>query len=841
MAFDLTGRLTLIDQMSSPLKNASKALSNLGNATGRPRDEMGRFVSTGRKASAWGGGFSTSMGGVISTLARVAAAVGVTKLAMDSIKTAMSFDQQMANIASLGPEAKAARSDLHDLAIEMGMKTKYSALEAADSIENLVRAGRSVDQILGGDLEAAMSLAAADGMDLADAAMIMADTLNTFSREGLTGAQVADILAGASAAASTDVSGLRQGLSQVGSVASAVGMSLEDTTTALGLMANAGIKGSDAGTSLKSMLNRLQPKTKEQTKLMKQLGLMTEDGANKFYDSNGQLKSLADISGLLQDSMAGLTDQQRAMAMETMFGTDALRASNVLYAAGTEGVEDFQDAMSRTTALQMAADKMDSASGAADILKGILSTLQIVVGEALLPVIKDFCTWAAKVATKIVEWFQSAEGQEVLSNLTDTVYAVIDAVASFCTWLGDQLSPLFEEVKTDAQNVIDTMSAWFASEDGQAWFDGLKSAVEGFITAITNVYTFISDNWSWIGPIVEGIVAALVGFKIVMAAINIVLAVTSALSSPLTLIVLAIAAIIGVIIALWLNWDQVAAWLQESWDAISAYCTEVWDAVATYFTNLWTSITTALTTAWDAVVAYLTGLWDSISTGVSTAWEAITTAITGAWDAIVLFFSGIDLAATGEAIFTTIGTGFTTAWTTITDWFGGLWDDITGAFDDLSLSDIGGNIINGLWEGLKSAWGSVTDWFASLTDFIPNWVKDALGIHSPSRVMRVLGKYTMEGFALGLGDEQDNVEANAVDIANTPVQAVSATTRSLADEAPTVTAGTTTSGTTDTRPVLQIMGDIILQNVNGDMRAAAQEFLEIVADMIETDGDLVAA
>jgi TP901 family phage tail tape measure protein len=827
--------------MSAPLKNASKALSNLSSSASAPRNELGQFVAQGKKASAWGGEFSGSMGGVITTLARVAAAVGVTKLALDSIKTAMSFDQQMANIASLGPEAKAARDDLHDLAIEMGMKTKYSALEAAESIENLVRAGRSVDQILGGDLEAAMSLAAADGMDLADAAMIMADTLNTFSREGLTGAQVADILAGASAAASTDVSGLRQGLAAVGSVAASVGLSLDDTTTALGLMANAGIKGSDAGTSLKTMLMRLQPTSKAASKMMKELGIITKDGANKFYDSNGQLKSMADISGILQDSMAGLTDQQRAVAMETMFGADAVRAANVLFAAGTEGVEDFQDAMSRTTALQMAADKMDSASGAAEILKGIMSTLQIVIGEALLPVIKDFCTWAANVATKIVEWFQSAEGQDVLSDLTDTVYAVIDAVASFCTWLGDQLSPLFNEVKTDAQNVIDTMTDWFASEDGQAWFDGLKSAVEGFIDAITTVYTFISDNWSLIGPIVYGIVGALVAFKVVMAAINIVLAVTAALTSPITLIVLAIAAIIAVIILLWQNWDQVAAWLQESWDAVAAYCTEVWDAVATYFTDLWASITTALTTAWDAVVAYLTGLWDSISTGVTAAWTAITTAITGAWDAIVLFFSGIDLAATGEAIFGTIGTGFTTAWTSITEWFGGLWGDITGAFDGLSLSDIGGNIIDGLWDGLKSAWSGVTEWFASLTDFIPNWVKDALGIHSPSRVMRVLGKYTMEGFALGLGDEQDNVESNAVAIANTPAQAVSATTRSLEDEAPTVAAGASTNGTADTRPVLQFMGDIILQNTNGDMRAAAQEFLEIVAEMIETDGDLVAA
>ena len=809
MAFELVGKLLLIDQMTAPLRKATGAVGSLGSTT------------------------TSAMGGAISALKKVAVAVGVTKVAADTLNKAMDFESAVAGFAAISPEAKAAKDELASFSKQASMGTKFSAIEAADGIGELIRAGRSVSDVMSGDLKAAMAMAAADDMSLADACTIVSDTMNTFSRDGLTAANVADILAGASAASSTDIASLKMGLTAVGSVASSVGLTFRDTTTALGLMSNAGIKGSDAGTSLKTMLMNLQPTTKKQINMFKRLGIMTADGANKFYDSKGQLKDLTEISGILSNSMKDLTDQQRAVAMETMFGSDAIRAANVLYANGVEGVNGFYDAMSQTTALQMAADKLDSASGAADILKGILTTLQIEIGEAFLPVIRDFCKWAADAATKIVAWFESAEGQEVLKTLTQTIYGVIDAVKSFCAWLGEQLSPLFQAIQTDIQNVIDTLAAWWDDQDGQAWFDALRSGAESVIEKVTEIYTYFSDNWTTIAPIVMGIAGAIWAFNAATTVLGIVTAVQAAgglaaaataawgfaaalLANPATWIALAIGLLIAAVVALWLNWDKVSAWLQASWDAIKAKAEEIWNGIAETFT----------------------GVWETIMGGVTAAWETITGLITGAWNGVATFLSGIDITEIGSAIFNTLGAGIVAAWGFITGGLPGLWGQVTGFFEGISLQNIGTNIIDGLWQGLKSTWASVTKWFDDMVNSIPQWVRDALGIHSPSRVMMELGEYTMQGYAIGMEKQQGDIEASTVRLAETPLQAVSPIARELENDTPTAgVTGATTQGAS--RQYVFQFGDIVLNGISGDLEGAADEFMEIIAARLQGEGGLV--
>lgn len=329
--------------------------------------------------------------------AAIAVGTGITAVFAASVTTAANFEQKMKDIESVSGATGLEMEQLGELAKEMGQKTAFSASEAAMGIEELIKAGLTVEQVIGGGLEGALNLAIAGGLELAEAAEIASTALNAFKDDNLTVAQSANILAGAANASATDVGELKYGLSAVSAVAAGMGMTFQDTSTALAVFAQNGLKGSDAGTSLKTMLMNLQPATEAQTDLFFELGLMTEDGTNKFYDQEGSMKSLAEISGLLHESMKGLTDQQRATTLEIMFGSDAVRAGNILYREGAEGVNKMWDAMSKVTAAEVAATKMQSLNGAFIELKSTLETLGIELGSEFLPVLTQITRTATGV------------------------------------------------------------------------------------------------------------------------------------------------------------------------------------------------------------------------------------------------------------------------------------------------------------------------------------------------------------------------------------------------------------------------------------------------------------
>ncbi|EAD1067830.1 phage tail tape measure protein, partial [Listeria monocytogenes] len=284
-------------------------------------------------------------------------------------KKAADFEQQMSNTLSvMSPgEVNQYKDALRELAIQQGADTKYSALEAAQAQEELLKAGLSVKDVINGGLSGALSLATAGELDLASAAEIAATVLNAFKDDNLSVADAANILAGAANASATGVEEMKLSLQQVSAVASGVGLSFDDTSTMLAVFAQNGLKGSDAGTSLKTMLQRLHPTTKAAWEQFDALGLsivdnetamkvLQENGVkplsndtdklmgqiqdlakslagpkasaskvNKefeeltvatgavhsaFYDTNGELKSAEEISGLLQSSLKDLNSEQ---------------------------------------------------------------------------------------------------------------------------------------------------------------------------------------------------------------------------------------------------------------------------------------------------------------------------------------------------------------------------------------------------------------------------------------------------------------------------------------------------------------------------------------------------
>ncbi|GIP13986.1 hypothetical protein J1TS5_61560 [Paenibacillus macerans] len=364
MAIDIVANLRLLDGVTRPLRKA-----------------MSSFAKFGVAAT----GMSVAVGGVA--------------LAADSVKKAMNFEAQMSSIKALTGATDKQMQQVQALALEQGAATKYSAMEAAQAIEELLKAGMTTAQVQGGGLNAALNLATAGGLELAEAAETMATSMNAFKKDGLSASQTADILAGTANAAATDIRNIGYAIASAGGVADMAGVSFRDLNAAIGLMSNDGLKsGSDAGTSFKSFLMFLQPQTKKATELFKKLGIGVGK-ANKFFE-NGKIRSLDEIAEVLREATKGMTDQDRTATFLDAFGTDAVKAATTLYKAGAKGVKKFYSEMSTTTALKVAEEKMNNAAGAVEQFQGAIETLQISALLPTMPILKDFANAAAEFVGK---------------------------------------------------------------------------------------------------------------------------------------------------------------------------------------------------------------------------------------------------------------------------------------------------------------------------------------------------------------------------------------------------------------------------------------------------------
>lgn len=358
-----------------------------------------------------------------------------------AVKSAADFEAGLSAIKAVSGATAEEMSKVRDAALRIGKDTSFSASEAAAAFEELIKAGVSVEDALGGAADATVNLAAAGGIALPDAATIAANALNAFNLEATDMVKVADLIAGAANASAIDVGEFGQSLQQSAAVANLAGLDFDDLAVAIAAMGNAGIKGSDAGTSLKTMLQNLQPQTDKQKEKFKELNLVTQDTTkaqqfltnkgfkntgktldeiipsfeeyldvqgyaaagskknsdeakrlatslttttNAFYDANGSVKSFADISQVLQDALKGQTDQQKQANLEVLFGSDAIRAAAIAADNGAKGINDLALAMGKVSAADTARTRLDNFKGAIEGLKGSAETLAITIGTPLL-------------------------------------------------------------------------------------------------------------------------------------------------------------------------------------------------------------------------------------------------------------------------------------------------------------------------------------------------------------------------------------------------------------------------------------------------------------------------
>ena len=409
-----------------------------------------------------------------------------------TIGKAAEFEAEMSAIKAVTGASADDMEALSAVALQLGKDTAFSALESAQGIEELVKGGVSVADIMGGAAAAALNLAASAGASVADSAALAANAMAEFNLTGEQTAHVADMVAGFANATTGSMEDFKFALSSVGAVANLAGQSFDDTAVAIGLMGKAGILGSDAGTSLKTMLINLSPATNSARDAFKELGLLTidtkaamegmtmqleargapglkkladaaKDGTisgkelytalkdlgyqvtqgtdnfdelaikmgyanNKFIDAEGNYRSLRDIAQALKEGIEGMGEAQATMALKTAFGTDAVRAAALMAQAGAEGFDDMAEAMGHISAADVAATRLDNLAGKTQALSGSVETAAIIFGTAFLPVLSQLVDEATTFLNTVVIPWAEEHGPEMAAQASAVAAGFLDMV-----------------------------------------------------------------------------------------------------------------------------------------------------------------------------------------------------------------------------------------------------------------------------------------------------------------------------------------------------------------------------------------------------------------------------
>ncbi len=403
------------------------------------KDEASKELSKIAGPSGLGGLEKALLGVGVAAAGAVVTGLGV------AITKAMEFEKQMSSIKAVTGATAEEMQSMSKTALQLGKDTSFSALEAAQGIEELAKGGVSATDIMDGAAKAALNLAAAGGVPVAEAAALAANAMSLFNIEGKDMASVVDQIAGFANATTGSVSDMKFALAAVGGVAVTAGQDFDQVATALGVMGKAGKLGSDAGTSLKAMMLNLIPTTEKQSEAMRDLGLMTNEVGNNFLNADGSFKDLRDISEELHTATKDLTEGQKLLNLEMMFGSDGMIAATLLAEKGAEGFDEMAEAMGKVSAEAVAAERLNNLAGVLEQIGGSVETAAIQLGTAFLPVLKE----AAEALLGFVN-------DSVIPFVEENAPAWEEAIASMSAALKDMAEDPLPKVRDLLKDMVAT-------------------------------------------------------------------------------------------------------------------------------------------------------------------------------------------------------------------------------------------------------------------------------------------------------------------------------------------------------------------------------------------------
>ncbi|MGN0322426.1 MAG: phage tail tape measure protein [Oliverpabstia sp.] len=521
----------------------------------------------------------------------------VTAAGTAAVKTAADFESSMSKVSAVSGATGADLDALSAKAREMGSKTKFSASEAAEAMNYMAMAGWKTEDMLSG-IEGVMNLAAASGEDLAATSDIVTDALTAFGLTAKNSGHFADVLAAASSNANTNVSMMGETFKYCAPIAGSLGFSVEDTAEAIGLMANAGIKSTQAGTSLRTIMTNLSGDVKI---CGSEIGAVTVATAN----ADGSMRDLGDILADCREAFAGLTESEKAAAAESLVGKNAMSGFLALMDAGEGDINKLSGAINDCDgAAEKMADTMnDNLEGQFTILKSALEELAISFGQLLIPVLKD-----------VVQWIQGFVG--FLNSLPEGVKKTIVVIALAAAALGPVL-------------II----------------------VGKVISSIGTIMTIIPKLAGLIGMVQKAFAA----LHVTMLANPIVLIIAA-----ITALVAAFIYLWNTneeFRQFWISlWEDVKRVAVEVWDGISQFMSQAWEAIRQTAVTVWNGMKQAITTVITGIQDIVSRVWNSIKSTVTSVVNALKSAVGGAFTSM---WNGIRSTVSG--IYDTIKSGFVQA------------------------------------------------------------------------------------------------------------------------------------------------------------------------------------
>ena len=618
-----------LTEMEAELKNVNAELARA------PFDE---YAAKAEKV----GGTLTSVGQKLLPLS-----TGIAGLGVAAVKTTADFDSEMSKVSAISGATGTDLDKLRGKAREMGAKTKFSASEAAQGMQYMAMAGWKTQDMMDG-LEGIMNLAAASGEDLASTSDIVTDALTAFGLSAKDSSHFSDILAAASSNANTNVSMMGETFKYAAPVLGSLGYTAEDAALAIGLMANAGIKSSQAGTALRGAITNLAKPTDTVAAAMDKYGI-------SLTDSSGKMLSLRELMEQLRQKLGGLSEAEQAQAAAALFGKEAMSGMLAIINGSDKDFEKLAGAIDNCdgSSEKMANTMNDNLQGQITILMSQLQELAISFGEILMPKIRDIVTHIQNFVDKLNAM---DEGQK------ETILRIgmfVAALAPMLMGLGKVIT-----FSANVSRALGTLSAGLVKAGG---FSGVFTKALGLITSPA--------------AIVVGVIAAITAVIIHLWNTNedfrnTITEIWQKIKDAFTTFAAGISERLS---ALGITFSDVTSAIKTIWDGFCNLLAPVLEAA-------FSTIAIALQTAFNVIL----GIWDVFSVVFSGdwsgAWEAIKGIFSSIWDGLKEYFSTIIGAVKGVAdvFLGWFGTNWETVWNGVKTFFEGIWNGISSFFEGIS-------------------------------------------------------------------------------------------------------------------------------------------------------------